>query len=117
MLACWFGVDRSTITRTIGQVRTLLAQRGCTVAPAVRLGSLAEVIEHLGADGRTGNHRRHGDPRATPGRRPQGRGQVRLRDESCIPFPADPAPARGQQPGLERKGLPPHVRHHGQAKA
>ncbi|MFE5894736.1 transposase family protein [Streptomyces sp. NPDC056462] len=52
--ACWFGVDRSTITHAIGEVRPLLAQRGCTVAPAIRLGSLAEVIEHLGVGGRTG---------------------------------------------------------------
>ncbi|MER5385701.1 transposase family protein [Streptomyces sp. NPDC002688] len=54
VLACWFGVDRSTITRAIGEVRPLLARRGCTVAPGLRLSSLAEVIEHLGADGRTG---------------------------------------------------------------
>ncbi|WP_329598923.1 transposase [Streptomyces pseudovenezuelae] len=54
VLACWFGVDRSTITRAIGEVRPLLAQRGCTVAPGLRLGSLAEVIEYLGADGRAG---------------------------------------------------------------
>ncbi|MFG2274998.1 transposase family protein [Streptomyces chartreusis] len=54
VLACWFGVDRSTITRAIGEVRPLLTQRGCTVAPGIRLGSLAEVIEHLGADSRTG---------------------------------------------------------------
>ncbi|MCX4993664.1 transposase [Streptomyces sp. NBC_00568] len=53
VLACWFGGDRSTITR-IGEVRPLLARRGCTVAPGLRLSSLAEVIEHLGADGRTG---------------------------------------------------------------
>ncbi|MET9896229.1 transposase family protein [Streptomyces sp. NPDC006465] len=43
VLACWFGVDRSTITRAIGEVRPLLAQRGCTVAPGLRLGSLAEA--------------------------------------------------------------------------
>jgi hypothetical protein len=54
VLACWFGVDRSTITRAIGEVRPLLAQRGCTVAPGIRLGSLAEVIEHLGAEAQTG---------------------------------------------------------------
>ncbi|MEU9573124.1 transposase family protein [Streptomyces massasporeus] len=53
VLACWFGVDRSTITRAIGEVRPLLAQRGCTVAPGIRLCTLAEVIEHLGADGQT----------------------------------------------------------------
>ncbi|MEJ8667519.1 transposase family protein [Streptomyces sp. MS1.AVA.1] len=55
MLACWFGVDRSTITRAIGEVRPLLAQRAArsrrasccalsprsssTWAPAVRPGS------------------------------------------------------------------------------
>ncbi|MFI1213450.1 transposase family protein [Streptomyces sp. NPDC020802] len=27
MLACWFGVDQSTITRVIGEVRPLLARR------------------------------------------------------------------------------------------
>ncbi|AJF69412.1 transposase [Streptomyces vietnamensis] len=54
MLACWFGVDRSTITRTIGEVRPLLAERGCTVANGIRLRTLAEVIDHLGASGQTG---------------------------------------------------------------
>jgi hypothetical protein len=37
VLARWFGVDRSTITRAVGEVRPLLAQRGCTVAPGIRL--------------------------------------------------------------------------------
>ncbi|MEV7871407.1 transposase family protein [Streptomyces sp. NPDC088124] len=54
VLACWFGVDRSTITRAIGEVRPLLAERGCTVAPGLRLRTLTEVIDHLGADGLTG---------------------------------------------------------------
>nr|WP_222515309.1 transposase family protein [Streptomyces salinarius] len=54
VLACWFGVDRSTITRAIGEVRPLLADRGCTIAPGRRLHTLAEVIDYLGADGRTG---------------------------------------------------------------
>ncbi|WP_369032856.1 transposase family protein [Streptomyces adonidis] len=54
VLACWFGVDRSTITRAIDEVRPLLAQRGCTVAPGVRLCTLAEVIEHLDTEGQTG---------------------------------------------------------------
>lgn len=43
--------DRSTITRAIGEVRPLLAERGCTVSPDVRLRSLAEVVDHLGASG------------------------------------------------------------------
>ncbi|MFD3555890.1 transposase family protein [Streptomyces goshikiensis] len=30
VLACWFGADRSTITQAIGEVRPLLAIRGCT---------------------------------------------------------------------------------------
>ncbi|WP_435271515.1 transposase family protein [Streptomyces sp. 1222.5] len=34
MLACWFGVDRSTITRVIGEVRSLLAERGAPSAQA-----------------------------------------------------------------------------------
>ncbi|MEU9397456.1 transposase family protein [Streptomyces sp. NPDC048324] len=51
VLACWFGVDRSTITRAIGEVRPPLAQRGCTVAQGIRLRTLGEVIEYLGADG------------------------------------------------------------------
>lgn len=54
VLACWFGVDRSTITRAIGEVRPLLAERGCTISPDVRLRTLAEVVDHLGATGRTG---------------------------------------------------------------
>ncbi|MFC9289371.1 transposase family protein, partial [Streptomyces sp. NPDC057052] len=54
VLACWFGVDRSTITRAVGEVRPLLAERGCTVSPDVRLRSLAEVVDHLGASGTTG---------------------------------------------------------------
>ncbi|WP_237735913.1 transposase [Streptomyces sp. AA1529] len=54
LLACWFGVDRSTITRAIREVRPLLAERGCTVAPGQRLRTLAEVIDYLGADGHIG---------------------------------------------------------------
>nr|WP_252981058.1 transposase [Streptomyces chartreusis] len=54
VLACWFGVDRSTITRAIGEVRPLLAARGCTIAPGTRLRTLAEVIDHLGASGQAG---------------------------------------------------------------
>ncbi|MEU2510280.1 transposase family protein [Streptomyces sp. NPDC007863] len=54
MLACWFAVDRSTITRAIGEIRPLLAERGCTISPGVRLRTPAEVIGHLGASGQTG---------------------------------------------------------------
>ncbi|WUA20911.1 transposase [Streptomyces canus] len=54
VLACWFGVDRSTITPAIGEVRPLLAQRRCTIAPGIRMRTLAEVDEYLGTGGRTG---------------------------------------------------------------
>ncbi|WP_233436226.1 transposase, partial [Streptomyces anulatus] len=54
VLACWFRVDRSTITRAIGEMRPLFAERGCTISPGVRLRTLAEVIDHLGTSGRTG---------------------------------------------------------------
>ncbi|MGW2588512.1 transposase family protein, partial [Streptomyces virginiae] len=54
VLACWFGVDRSTVTRGIGEVRPLLAERGCTISQGLRLRTLAEVIDHLGASGQTG---------------------------------------------------------------
>ncbi|MGQ4425811.1 transposase family protein [Streptomyces violaceoruber] len=53
VLAYWFGVDRSTVTRAIGEIRPLLAERGCTVSQGVRLRTLAEVIDHLGTDGKT----------------------------------------------------------------
>ncbi|MDU9000804.1 transposase family protein [Streptomyces mirabilis] len=53
VLACWFGVDRSTITRAIGEVRPLLAERGCSVTPGVRLQTLAQVVDHLGTTGKT----------------------------------------------------------------
>ncbi|MCQ9183500.1 transposase, partial [Streptomyces sp. IBSBF 2953] len=54
MLTCWFDVDRSTITRAIGEVRQLLAERGCTVSTGLRLRTLGEVVDHLGASGKTG---------------------------------------------------------------
>lgn len=54
VLACWFSVDRSTITRAIGEVRPLLAERGSTVSLDVRLRTLAEVVEYLGTSGTTG---------------------------------------------------------------
>jgi DDE superfamily endonuclease/Helix-turn-helix of DDE superfamily endonuclease len=53
VLACWFGVDRSTITRAIGQIRPLLAARGCRIATGLRLRTLADVIAHLGATGQS----------------------------------------------------------------
>jgi hypothetical protein len=54
VLACWLGVSRSTITRAVGEVRPLLAERGCTVEGGVRLRTLADVVAHLGASGQLG---------------------------------------------------------------
>ncbi len=54
VLACWFGVSRSTITRAVGEVRPLLAERGCTVDGGIRLHTLADVVAHLGATGQLG---------------------------------------------------------------
>jgi hypothetical protein len=54
VLACWFGVDRSTVTRAISEIRPLLAARGCSIAPGVRLRTLAEVVDHLGETGQVG---------------------------------------------------------------
>jgi hypothetical protein len=54
VLACWIGVDRSTITRAINEVRPLLAERGCTVSSDVRPRTLAEVVDHLGSTGTIG---------------------------------------------------------------
>jgi hypothetical protein len=54
VLACWFGVSRSTITRAVGEIRPLLAERGCTVDGGLRLRTLADVVAHLGASGQLG---------------------------------------------------------------
>ena len=48
VLAYWFDVDRSTITRAIGELRPLPSERGCTVSPDVRLRTLAEVVCRAG---------------------------------------------------------------------
>ncbi|MFF8847650.1 transposase family protein [Streptomyces sp. NPDC015127] len=53
VLACWFQVDRSTITRAVGEIRPLLADRGCRIEGGLRLRTLADVIAHLGPTGQT----------------------------------------------------------------
>ena len=47
-------MSRSTITRAVGEVRPLLAERGCPVEDGIRLRTLADVVAHLGAGGRLG---------------------------------------------------------------
>ncbi|MFE9139714.1 transposase family protein [Streptomyces sp. NPDC007355] len=53
VLALLFGVDRSTITRAIGEIRVLLAERGCAVPdrPGLRLRTLADVFAYARAEG------------------------------------------------------------------
>lgn len=53
VLACWFGVDRSTTSRAVGEIRPLLADRGCRIAVGLRFRTLADVVAHLGATRQT----------------------------------------------------------------
>ncbi|MFE2053534.1 transposase family protein [Streptomyces sp. NPDC059459] len=48
-----FDVDRSSIIRAVGEMRPLLAERGCTVSPDARLRSSADVVDHLAVSGRS----------------------------------------------------------------
>jgi hypothetical protein len=50
-LAVAFGVDRSTVTRAIGQVRPLLAGRGFATPAGVRLHTLADVFAYAATEG------------------------------------------------------------------
>ncbi|MEU7449850.1 transposase family protein [Streptomyces diastaticus] len=53
VLALLAGVDRSTVTRAIGEMRGLLAERGCAVPdrPGLRLRTLADVFAYAQAEG------------------------------------------------------------------
>lgn len=53
VLAAWFGVNRSTITRAINEIRPLLADRGCRVEQGIRLRTVADVVAHLDSVRRT----------------------------------------------------------------
>ena len=52
-LALWYKVDRSTITRAVGEIRPLLANRGFAVPgkPDLRLRTLADVFAYAAAEG------------------------------------------------------------------
>lgn len=52
VLALLFGVDRSTITRAVGEIGRLLAERGCAVPdrPGLRLRTLADVFAYAQAE-------------------------------------------------------------------
>lgn len=47
VVAAWFGVHRSTATRSVAEVRPLLAERGCRVHDGVRLRTPADVVAYL----------------------------------------------------------------------
>ncbi|MFB7227593.1 transposase family protein [Streptomyces fimicarius] len=53
VLGLLFGVDRSTITRAIAEIRHLLAERGCAVPdrPGLRLRTLPDVFAYAQAEG------------------------------------------------------------------
>jgi hypothetical protein len=54
-LALFYQVDRATITRAVGEIRPLLAQRGFAVPgkPELRLRTLADVFAYAAAEGVT----------------------------------------------------------------
>ncbi len=54
-LAVFYGVDRSTITRAVQEIRPLLAARGFAVPghPGLRLHTLADVFAYAAAEGVT----------------------------------------------------------------
>lgn len=74
-LAAASAVDRSTVTRAIGQIRPLLAGRGCALPGGIRLRTLADVFAYAAAEGVTlrldATEIRVRRPRAGRGR-PQG---------------------------------------------
>lgn len=53
VLAVLFGVDRSTVTRAVGEMRRLLAERGFAVPdrPGMRLRTLEDVFAYAQAEG------------------------------------------------------------------
>jgi DDE superfamily endonuclease len=52
-LAVLFGVERSTISAAVRQIRPLLANRGFATPTGVRLHTLADVLAHAAAEGLT----------------------------------------------------------------
>lgn len=114
VLAAWFGVDRSTITRAVNEVRPLLADRGCRIESGVRLRTVADVVAYLDHTKLTGLM----DATEIRVRRPARKRGGRKR------FISGQVPsARGESPDHQRRRLPrtrpAHVRpgHHANTKA
>ncbi len=92
VLGLLFGVDRSSVTRAIGGVGTLLAERGCAVPdrPGLRLRTLTDVFAYAQAEG---VERRLGATEIRVRRPPAGRGGRRAPECRPCPRPAQhPSP-------------------------
>ena len=70
VLAALYRVDRSTVTRAVGEIRPLLAARGFAVPghPDLRLRTLADVFAYAAGPGRGTADRRHRGPGPPPPR-------------------------------------------------
>lgn len=79
VLGLLFGVDRSTITRAIAEVRPLPAERGCAVPdhPGRRLRTLTDVFAYTQAEG-VELRLRHRDPGPPAAGRTWRKARVRL---------------------------------------
>ncbi|MFH7340827.1 transposase family protein [Streptomyces sp. KHY 26] len=97
VLACWFGVDRSTITRAVTEVRPLLAGRGCTLSTGRAAADPGRGRRTPRSRREDRDHRRPRDPGPPAGGRTQGPGKVPLRQEQA---------ERGQDHGRHGRGRP-----------
>ncbi|WP_197523238.1 helix-turn-helix domain-containing protein [Actinokineospora pegani] len=113
VLAAWFRVDRSTVTRAVNAIRPLLAERGCRIEGGVRLRTLAGVIAHLDHTGLTGVDGRYRD-QGSPSEREVGRAaSVRLRQvaserhEGVVHHRRSMSPPSTKLPGSRSARAPP----------
>jgi len=83
-LAVMYGVDRSTVTQAVRQVRPLLAGRGYATPAGPRLHTLADVLAYAAACGiRLRLDGSEVQVRRPPARRAGGRAGVRLGEEEA----------------------------------
>ncbi|WTP55326.1 transposase family protein [Streptomyces tauricus] len=80
VLGVLYGVDRSTVTRAVGEVRRLLAQRGFAVPgrPGLRLRTLEDVFAYAQVRGRRAASGRHRGPGPPTGGRSRRAARLRL---------------------------------------
>ncbi len=113
-LAVLFGVDRRTVTRAIGEVRPLLAQRGFAVPgqPGLRLRTLADVVAYANACGWScaWTHRDPDPPPPRPPTRPAGVrvGQTQAKHhEGCRGWPPHSLSRSPPRPASRPRTPPP----------